>query len=99
MALSWGVGVAAGGCGAAAAGGVGEALGVCANVGVADAAIRTSDEVDRRRLRLKRMDRTWFTEKVPDRDDHILDAAQKHCDPWDERKLWPVTPARLGARR
>ena len=84
-----------------AAGGVGVALSVCASTGVPDAATKTSDEADSRRLRLWRMDRAWFTEKVPDGDNYMLDCGAKHCDPWDERKLWPVTPARFarGAKR
>src|SRR5438445_9286186 len=83
------------GGGVEAAGGVGVALSVCASTGVPDAATKTSDEADSRRLRLRRMDRAWFTEKVPDGDNYMLDCGAKHCDPWDERKLWPVTPARF----
>lgn len=65
----------------AATGGVGDALSVCASTGAPDAATKTSEEADTRRLRLKRSDRTWLTEKVPDRVITYRVAAQKHCDP------------------
>ena len=64
-------------------------MSVCANTGAPDAATRTSDEADIRRLRLKRVDRTWFTEKIPDRVITCWVAAQKRCDPCGERKLCP----------
>jgi hypothetical protein len=49
-----------------AAGGVGdgEVLGACASAGAPDAVIKTNDEADRKRLRLKRMDWMWFTKKI-----------------------------------
>jgi hypothetical protein len=61
------------GGGAAAAGGVGDgdALGACASAGAPEAVIKTNDEADRKRLRLKRMDWMWFTKKIPDSDDHM----------------------------
>jgi hypothetical protein len=56
-------------------------LSVCASTGAPDAATNISEEADRRRLRLKRAARIWFTEKVPDRVITYRVAVQKHCDP------------------
>ena len=64
-------------------------MSVCASTGAPDPATKTSDEADKRRLRLKRVDRTWSMEKVPDRVITYRVAAQKHCNPCGERKLWP----------